>query len=164
MRYILAVSLFWLFSFPAFGQVFGFEQLLSLTKRDSAAVSSYVAEKKWVLNETQVPTENMAGRITWKHSALSKSNAFAQYWLVYFYKDNKCRRLSYATLDTKTFEALKRQVASKNMRKISSGNAKGISHTKYQWGTYIVTLEQKSNSVDQDNKPIKSYEITIDVS
>ena len=162
MRFILVFSLFCLFSVPSFGQVFGFEQLLSLTKRDSAAVSSYVAEKKWVLNEAKVPTETTAGRLTWKHSALSKSDAFAQFWLVYFYKDNKCRRLSYATLDTKTYEALKRQVASKQMRKVSAGNANGISHTKYQWGAYTVTLEQKSSSVDQENKPIKSYEITID--
>jgi hypothetical protein len=162
MRFIFVVSLFWLFSVPSFGQVFGFEQLLSLAKRDSAAVSSYVAEKKWVLNEAKAPTENTAGRLTWKHSALSKSDSFAQFWLVYFYKDNKCRRLSYATLDTKTYEALKRQVASKQMRKISAGNAKGISQAKYQWGAYTVTLEQKSNSVDQDNKPINSYEITID--
>ena len=162
MRLFLLISLFCLFGVPTFGQSFGFEQLLSLTKRDSAAVSSYVAEKKWVLNEAKEPTETTAGRLTWKHSALSKSDSFAQFWLVYFYKDNKCRRLSYATLDTKTFEALKRQVASKQMRKISSGNAKGISHSKYQWGTYTVTLEQKSNSVDQENKPINSYEITID--
>ncbi|KAA5549222.1 hypothetical protein [Adhaeribacter rhizoryzae] len=162
MRFIFVVGLFLTFSIPGFGQVFGFEQLISLTKRDSAQVSSYVAEKKWVLNEAKTPTENTAGRITWKHSALSKSDQFAQYWLVYFYKENKCRRLSYATLDAKTFEALKRQVASKNMRKISSKNSKGLSQTQYQWGTYTVTLEQNSNSVDQENKPIKSFEITID--
>lgn len=162
MRFIFIVSLLLIFSIPTFGQVFGFEQLISLTKRDSAAVSSYVAEKKWVLNEAKAPTENAAGRITWKHSALSSSNSFAQYWLVYFFKDNKCRRLSYATLDVKTYEALKRQVASKNMRRVSAGNAKGVSHTKYQWGIFTITLEQNNNSLDQENKPIKTYEITID--
>ncbi|GEO02683.1 hypothetical protein AAE02nite_03470 [Adhaeribacter aerolatus] len=163
MRLLLVVSLFFVFSVPSFGQVFGFEQLVSLTKRDSAAVSSYVAEKKWILSEAKVPTETTAGRLTWKHSALSKADQFAQNWLVYFYKDNKCRRLSYATLDAKTFEALKRQITSKNMRKVSSKNAKGLSQTTYQWGSYTVMLEQNSNSVDQENKPIKSFEITIDI-
>lgn len=162
MRLFFTASVFFLLAFPSFGQVFGFEQLISLTKRDSAAVSQYVAEKKWVLNENKAPTENTAGRITWKHSALSKSDQFAQSWLVYFYKDNKCRRLSYATLDVKTYEALKRQVASKNMRKVSSKSSKGLSTTQYQWGTYTVTLEQNNNSSDQDNKPIKSFELTID--
>ena len=162
MRLLFILSLLFTFSVPSFGQVFGFEQLVSLTKRDSAAISSYVAEKNWVLNEAKAPTENTAGRMTWKHSALSKSDEFAQFWLVYFYQENKCRRLSYATLDAKTYEALKRQVASKNMRRISSKNAKGLSQTKYQWGSYTVTLEQNNNSLDQESKPIKSFEITID--
>ncbi len=98
------------------GQNFGLEQLLSLTKRDSAAVTSYVNEKEWVLNEAKAPTGNQAGRLIFKHSPLEQSNSFAQFWLMYYYKNNKCLSLSYATLDVKTYEALKRQVEVQELR------------------------------------------------
>ena len=95
-------ALFFLMTLPAFGQNFSLDQLISLTKRDSAAVTSYIAEKDWVLNESKLPTGNQAGRLIYKHSPLEQSNSFAQFWLVYYYKNNKCLGLSYSTLDLKT--------------------------------------------------------------
>lgn len=161
MRLSLVVILF-LFSLPSVGQNFSLEQLISLTKRDSAAVTSYISEKNWVLNEAKVPTGNQAGRLIFKHSPLEQSTSFAQSWLLYYYKNNKCLSLSYATLDAKTYETLKTQVAAKNMRRISAANSATGSLTKYKWGNYTVTLELKKKNVDQENKPIKSYELTID--
>jgi hypothetical protein len=161
MRLILAV-LFVFITLPSFGQNFNLDQLISLTKRDSAAVTSYIAEKDWVLNESKLPAGNQAGRLIYKHSPLEQSGNFAQFWLVYYYKNNKCLGLSYSTLDTKTYEALKNQITNKNMRRISVANTKTGSLSKYKWGNYTVSLELKKQNLDQDNKPIKSYELTID--
>ena len=161
MRLLLGF-LFLLFSLPSVGQNFNLDQLISLAKRDSAAVTSYVSEKEWVLNEAKMPTSNQAGRLIFKHSPLEQSNSFAQFWLVYYYKNNKCLSLAYSTLDAKAYAALKAQVAGKNMRRIGVTNTKTSSQTKYKWGNYTVTLELKKNNVDQENKPINSYEITID--
>ena len=159
---VVAAGWFYLFCIPTFGQTFNLDQLISLTKRDSAAVSSFVTEKDWVVDEFKLPTANKAGRITWKHSALEQSDDFAQFWLVYYYIQGKCRSLVYSTLDKETYESLKSQVASKHMRKIGTVNLANSSQTKYKWGIFTVTLEFKKNNLDQDNKPIMSYGITID--